>query len=363
MSNVFSSQFDYQPPGAIYLDSPANGVMSNTTFDAGRVSDQRGKDDVSEYRMHFLMNEMKELRSSLAAQLSIAPSSLALMSSFSVALNYLITGLDQRWRVWSLEGDYPSLIMPFELYAFDLTKAPIPTLELSTARILESIEASKPDLVVLSHVQWLSGFKVELQELGAFCRERGIFTLIDGTQHVGVEPLDLRSLKVDAYGASGCKWLLAGFGNGFQYIDPSFFEQLSIRTGGFGSMLNFENEWKYTESMKNFEPGHLDHIAFVRMKNAVHEWAENDPGQISSFIGLQTNHLLDELKSNGVDVYDFRAVNGMSSIVSLGLSDDQINKLKTEGIRFSKRGGRVRIGCHIYNSRKQLEAFVNTITS
>jgi len=85
----------------------------------------------------------------------------------------------------------------------------------------------------MSHVQWLSGFKADLEKLGAFCRERGIFTLIDGTQFIGTGPIDLAALQVDAYGASGYKWLLAGFGNGFLYTAPHFFNELDIRIGGF----------------------------------------------------------------------------------------------------------------------------------
>jgi len=236
-------------------------------------------------------------------------------------------------------------------------------LELSTQRILEGIEKNKPDLVVMSHVQWLSGFKVDLEKLGAFCRERGIVPLIDGTQFMGTAPLDLGTMQVDAYGASGYKWLLAGFGNGFLYTAPHFFEELDVRIGGFGSLLNFQNEWKYEESMKNFEPGHLDHISFTRMKNAVNEWSANDPKRVADHIGDLLNYFLTALNQNGVDVYDYRAVNGLSSILSVGLSDEQTDALKEKNIRFSKRGGRVRIGCHIYNTTADVDRFVSAVTS
>jgi len=128
MSNPFSSQFEYQPPGEVYLDSPANGVMSRTTFEVGLQSDELCRQDIPGYRQHFMLNEMKGLRGSLANMLLVEPNNLAFLTSFSVALNYLMTGLNRKWKVWSLEGDYPSLIMPFELYGFDLTKAPIPAL-------------------------------------------------------------------------------------------------------------------------------------------------------------------------------------------------------------------------------------------
>ncbi len=363
MSNPFSSQFEYQPPGEVYLDSPANGVISNTTFEIGRQSDELCRQDVPGYRQRFMLTEMKELRGSLADMLSVEPSNLAFLPSFSVAHNYLMTGLNRKWKVWSLEGDYPSLIMPFELYGFELTKTTIPSKELSPERILESIDKNKPDLVVMSHVQWLSGFKVDLEKLGAFCRDRGVFTLIDGTQFIGTAPLNLKALQVDAYGASGYKWLLAGFGNGFLFTAPGFFEELDIRIGGFGSLLNFQNEWKYEESMKNFEPGHLDHISFTRMKNAVNEWSANDPVNIDGYIRDLLNYLLNELNQNGVDVYDYRRANGLSSILSVGLSDEQTNALKQQNIRFSKRGGRVRIGCHIYNTVADVDRFVSAVTS
>lgn len=363
MSNGFSNNSNYNPPGNVYLNSPANGVMSATTFEAGREADELCLKDTPGYFQQFITAQMSELRTTLARNLSVNKSDLAFVSSFSVGHNFLLSCLNPAWKVWTLDGDYPSLTLPFELYGFKQEKCVIPNASLSTERILESIDKTRPDLVVLSHVQWLSGFKVNLKSLGEFCRSLGILTLIDGTQYFGTGPLDLSDIPIDAYGSSGYKWLLAGFGNGFLYTHPSFFEKLNIRVGGFGSFLNFDNEWNYAESMKNFEPGHHDPISFIRMKNALLEMEANDPKKISEHIHTLDSSFLIQADEHQLDVLNYSANGEDSAILSIGLSDEHVKRLEKNDVRFSERGGRTRIGFHLYNTAAEIDRTIEILTS
>jgi selenocysteine lyase/cysteine desulfurase len=57
-----------------------------------------------------------------------------------------------------------------------------------------------------------------IQEICAFCRERGILSVIDGAQAMGQIPVDLHDLGCDFYVASGHKWLLGPKGTGLLYV-------------------------------------------------------------------------------------------------------------------------------------------------
>jgi len=197
------SSFEYVLPSGLYFNTPANGVMSKTSYEKGRESDRLCFNDPSRYREKWFMEDFPLLWKGIANQLNVDHTHIALLSSFSVGLNFLMCSLPKNWKIWQLEGDYPSLLFPFKLHEFDIHRAFISAKDLSTYKIIESIEEAKPDAVVLSHVQWLSGFQVDLEKVASFCRTKGIHTIIDGTQFFGSGEIDLDISQIDVYGASG----------------------------------------------------------------------------------------------------------------------------------------------------------------
>jgi len=61
--------------------------------------------------------------------------------------------------------------------------------------------------------------KLPAKEIAAHCREKGVFTCIDGAQALGMFNIDLKDIKPDFYTASGHKWLTGPKGTGILFID------------------------------------------------------------------------------------------------------------------------------------------------
>jgi selenocysteine lyase/cysteine desulfurase len=72
--------------------------------------------------------------------------------------------------------------------------------------------------VSVSHVTCTHGLVLPVKEISALCRERGIISVIDGAQAVGMIPVDLHDLGCDFYATSGHKWLLGPKGTGLLYV-------------------------------------------------------------------------------------------------------------------------------------------------
>lgn len=72
-------------------------------------------------------------------------------------------------------------------------------------------------MVLVSHVQSLSGCALDLRELGRRCRERGIFLAVDGIQSVGLMPFKAEEWGVSAVSCGGYKGLGAFISIGFLY--------------------------------------------------------------------------------------------------------------------------------------------------
>ena len=81
----------------------------------------------------------------------------------------------------------------------------------------------------------LSGIALPAKEICAAARERGIMTLIDGAQSLGMMELDLKDLGCTFYSASTHKWLMGPLENGIIYIRKDHFNKVwpNIIGGGW----------------------------------------------------------------------------------------------------------------------------------
>jgi len=83
---------------------------------------------------------------------------------------------------------------------------------------LDDLEAhvdQRTRVVAASSVEFLTGFRNDLQSIGELCKARDIYFVVDGIQSLGVIPLDVREFHIDLLSCGGPKWLLGPCGEGF----------------------------------------------------------------------------------------------------------------------------------------------------
>ena len=91
--------------------------------------------------------------------------------------------------------------------------------------------------VVLTHASNVSGGVMPVGQVGALCRERGIFFLVDGAQSVGVLPVDMAAMGIDGLAFPGHKGLLGPQGVGGLALTDGLWQALDpLVSGGTGSM-------------------------------------------------------------------------------------------------------------------------------
>ena len=105
---------------------------------------------------------------------------------------------------------------------------PVPLLadgRLDLAAVLRATD-SRTRLVTVASVNFLSGMRAELGEIGHHCRRAGIFFLVDGAQSAGVLDVDVEEASIDGWCASANKGLLGPYGVGFAYCREEIARQL-----------------------------------------------------------------------------------------------------------------------------------------
>ncbi len=73
-------------------------------------------------------------------------------------------------------------------------------------------------MLICTHISNVCGFEMPIQEITRLCRDCGVFSIIDASQSIGHQKVDINDLNCDALCAPGHKGLLGLQGSGFLYI-------------------------------------------------------------------------------------------------------------------------------------------------
>ncbi len=97
---------------------------------------------------------------------------------------------------------------------------------------LERSVTKRTRVVAISHVQFTNGYAADLQELGAFCKNRNIDLIVDAAQSLGSLPLYPAECNVAAVAVSGWKWLMGPFGTGLLYTSQELRDKVELTMAG-----------------------------------------------------------------------------------------------------------------------------------
>jgi len=229
--------------------------------------------------------------------------------------------------------------------------------------------------IVMSSVQWSNGFRADLDALGAFCRERRLWFVVDGIQQLGAFPIDVGRTPIDLLVTGGHKWLNAPFGAGFMYINPAARDRLRPPVAGYLSVNPPVGGWAeyfrtpaisplqpvtFTPDARRYETGGTGNYPGMVGLAASLELINNlGPDVIAGHILGLTDQLLDGLLRLPVRVVTPRDRSHRSGIVTFTLGDVAREAALIEGLldarvmvshRYTSGVGGVRVSCHFFNA-------------
>lgn len=343
-----------------YLNTPATGIVHPAVQAVGQAASERMALHGSKYREEWMFETKIQVKETVAHFINAPVEGIALSQNFSITMNMLAEMMyDPGRRVAFVEGDYPSLTMPFRVRGFEMHEfALLPDGSIDYEALHLFLVAHKIDVLAISHVRYTSGHVVDLSKIAQMCKLAQVVSLVDATQSAGVLPIDCKAVQVDVLSASTYKWAGAGFGNGFTYINPTLLERFEPKTVGFNSFLWENGKPYYEPNIKCFEPGHHDHEAFLRLQKALEMQMEMGQEHILARTRSLVDYFyaqLDQYKE--AILYDFRS-QAPGSILFVQGDVALVKSLEQEQILVSARGKGLRLGLHYYNSHKDVDRFV-----
>jgi selenocysteine lyase/cysteine desulfurase len=224
-------------------------------------------------------------------------------------------------------------------------------------------------LVSVSSVEFASGFRSDLNGLGALCRERGVLFFVDAIQSLGVWPLDVQQTPIDFLAADGHKWLLGPEGAAIFYIRRELLERLHAVGVGWNSVIGARDfsriDFRLKPHAGRWESGSLNVAGITALGASLALLLEIGLPAIANRVLELTDYLCDKAQRAGCDIYSSRKSEDKSGIVSIVIPGADVRQVvkrcRAEGIVINQRAGRVRVSPHCYNSKAEIDRLVGTL--
>ncbi|MBK5939018.1 aminotransferase class V-fold PLP-dependent enzyme [Halochromatium roseum] len=292
---------------------------------------------------------------------------IALLKSTSEGLSFIAQGLD--WQdgdnIVTIAQEFPSNRIVWETLAE--RGVALRSLDLSTSAAPEADLLALCDprtrLIAVSWVQYGRGQRLDIAQLAAACRQRGILLCLDAIQGLGAIPFDLATSPVDFIVADGHKWMLGPEGLALFWCRPELRDQLSLTEFGWHmveAMGDFDRKsWRPAESARRFECGSPNMLGIHALEASLSLLEETGAAQIAGAIEARVARLIELIDQAGFELLSPRAPQRRAGIVTFRVPEaDQsalYQRLMAQGLMCASRGGGLRFSPHFYTPEHDLQ--------
>lgn len=372
--STFLDEF-VQAPGLRYLNHAAVAPWPNRAAAAvARFANENvllGARDYSDW-----MSLEQRLRERLMRLLN-APSTddVALVKNTSEALSFVAFGLPwQRGdQIVISDEEFPSNRIVWEALAAQGVEV-----------IQASLKGDDPEgallaacgprtrLMSVSAVQFASGLRLNLQRLGAGCKQLDVLFCIDAIQQLGAQPFDVQAYQCDFAMADGHKWLLGPEGLGVFYCRSELREQLKLHEFGWHMLEHMgdynRTEWEPAKSARRFECGSPNMLGAMALEASLSLLEEVGMDQVAALIAERVQWLQDGLSViPGVRLHSPLNPARRGGIFSFSIDgiDNQTvyEQLKRQQVVCIPRGPGIRFSPHFYTEKRVIDETLAIVTS
>jgi len=233
---------------------------------------------------------------------------------------------------------------------------------------LISLADEKTRAISVCHVDFASGYKHDLVELGAYCRNNGIFLAVDATQTCGVLEIDVEKMNIDFLTTSCYKWLQCVWGLGIVYIRRSLLDVIKQESMGWSCTKDKNRNTPLvldlSENANRFEYGGLNFPALAGLRCTIEAYLRLGPKDIEDYVLSLTDYVYERTKANKkLSIFGNFEPRFRSHIVTFQFPENWLitrEYLLDNCIVAMPLGpGCCRIGIHYYNNKDDIDRLFN----
>ena len=350
-----------------YLNAAAASPLPKDAYEAGEafLADMLANGDAG---FEAWLEEKEKIRAKLARSINAGTRELGFVSGTSMGMNLVAQMIWESGgrKIVTLSTEFPASTLPFLHRRFETRFVDPKNGVFRIEDIAEAVDGHTSALVV-SHVQYASGYAIDLEQLGALCQARHAKLVVNASQSLGARPIDVRAARIDFLVSASHKWLCGGYGAGVIYVRDALLSELRLPMVGWTSvsqpMLMENRRLDVRREASALEVGCHDYGAVMRLGAAVDALLAPGYARIHERIVDLTTRLREGLRELGwaPNTPDDLAVR--SGITAFAAPDPAafVAGLEKRKVLASVRQGAVRLALHAYNDEKDVKRALDAI--
>ncbi len=352
----------------IYLNHAAVAPLSKR---AAEAMQNYASDALNFGSFHYeeWLEAYEALRVAAARLIGASRNEIGLVKNTSEGIATVAMGLD--WhpgdRIVAFREEFPANYFPW--LRLETQRCYVEWLSVHDP--LEAIElaVTGSKLLAISFVQYLSGFRADLNAIGEICHRHGCFFFVDAIQGLGAFPLDVNAAHIDALAADGHKWLLGPEGCGLLYVRREKQDSIFPREFGWTNVAGYNDYASRDMTLRadaaRYECGTLNTIGCYGLRASLELLLEIGVDSIAPVVEGLAGQLAEGARRKGYTLLGDREPENASGIIAVhkpGLDSRHIvHDLRQRGIVAAPRQGWVRLSPHFYISPEEIERAVDAL--
>lgn len=374
--------------GQVYLNCAARGLTPKRARSAVDVVLDGGMDGSGDKDAMFA--SVERVRSGFAQMIHADTDEIAITKNVSEGLNAIIAALDLTPGdnvVLCADLEHPNNVYPWlhlrERLGVEVRTVPADGDAMPVEQMIAAID-ERTRCVTVASVSFSPGFRTDMAPLGAACRERDAFFLVDGVQSVGIVETDVNDLHIDGLAVSTQKGLLGLYGMGLVYCRRQWADRLTpvylarfgvdLGSGVHEAALGSDN-YELMPGARRFDLGNYNYVGSAAAAESIDLLNEIKVPIIESHVRTLTHQLANGLLELGLPVAGGAAGAHLTSLICIGhegsghdsTDDEEMESLSrhlsANSVKHSIRRGRIRLSLHVYNTADDVEEVLSLAKS
>jgi cysteine desulfurase / selenocysteine lyase len=313
---------------------------------------------------------LEDARNAAAGLLHADPAAIAITTSFTEALCQVAWWLrpGEGQNVVSTEADFPSVTYPWHRIAEDTgcQVRLVPVLDdpesFDVNRVAEHVDSATA-VISISHVQYLTGHLLDLNDLATLARDHGALLIVDATQSAGQVPIDVTATGVDVLITGSYKWLCSTFGAAACYLSAAFSRGFRPPLAGWRSTehpYSLDARWlPFAATARRMEYSTMSYASAIALGRAIGYITSLALDEVADHNSQLAGQLIDGLTQRGAKLLTPRDPKQRAGIVTArfpGRDGEAIAaELTRRGVIVSPRIGSTRFSMHFYNNSDDVD--------
>lgn len=357
--------FPHLKTNQIYFNHAALGPWS--TLALNRINEyaaQRSGEKIENYPYFLKWNQ--SAKEKLGKLIGAETDRIAWIDNVSNALNILANGLEWKSgdRIILNDIEFPSNVYPFmnlkkHGVEIDFVKSRNGIVDVDD---IEKLITPKTKLVSISLVQFLSGYRADIDAIGELCKKHGIIFCVDAIQATGVVQIDVQKSKIDFLCGGSQKWLMSSQGLSYLFITEELQKRVEQKFVGWTSVKDAWNLLSYDLTPKEtadcYQNGTMNALGVAIFDAVLDLFIEFGMENVERRVLENTNYFIEKLEEIGIEPI-LKNVNEKNRAAIVTFKHEKakmiFDEFEKKRIYTAVREGMVRFSPHFYNSFSEID--------